>query len=378
MIDQPTPPDETTAPDHWDAIAGFLAGEGSAGDSADLRQWLTEHPADAHVVASLEKLLPTTASGTSGEPSTSAGLLAFGRPVDVEAALRQVHAKMETAPLRATFSAERARRPQPLRLAAPRAAPRSWSRTLWAVAAVLVGAVGLIQSRSRPQATSTTAAVTYNTAVGASQSVTLADGSQVMLDAGSRLVVSANYGQKQREVELQGAGRFTVKHDEANPFVVRVGSAIVRDLGTMFTVKSVNNAVMVTVTEGAVTLSDSAGSRRGQAVDLRAGDRGRLLANGLVVSERGTVTPDEAAWVVGKLVYRDAPLAEVQADLRRWYGVELVVADSTLRGYSVKTDILPGEPISSVVARLGGYMGAVATTRGDTVFLDRPGERVKR
>ena len=51
---------------------------------------------------------------------------------------------------------------------------------------------------------------------------------------------------------------------------------------------------------------------------LQAGDRGRLRADGTVVSERGSVTPDEAAWVVGKLVYRDAPLDEVQADLRRW------------------------------------------------------------
>ncbi|MBC8089206.1 MAG: FecR domain-containing protein, partial [Phycisphaerae bacterium] len=306
MTDQPTPPDSATAPDQWEAIASFLAGEGSAGDSAALRQWLIEHPDDAHVVTSLEKLLPTTSPEPQGEITAAAGTLAFGRPIDVEGALRRVHAKMETAPGRATLTGAQSTRPNRVRPAPEPRRQRSWTTSLLGAAAVLIGAVGLIQGRSRPEPLAPTAAVTYNTPVGTSDSVLLPDGSQVILAAGSRLVVSANYGQGQRDVELRGAGRFTVKHDAANPFSVRAGSAIVRDLGTVFTVKSDGAAVVVAVTEGSVSLSDSAASRRVAAVDLNAGDRGRLLADGSVVAERGKVTPDDAAWVVGKLAYRDA------------------------------------------------------------------------
>src|SRR5688572_29381381 len=104
MTDQPTPPDSTRAPDQWEAIASFLAGEGSAGESADVRQWLIEHPDDAHVVASLEKLLPTPSPEPQGEGNTGAGTLAFGRPIDVEGALRRVHANMETPPVAATLT----------------------------------------------------------------------------------------------------------------------------------------------------------------------------------------------------------------------------------------------------------------------------------
>ena len=136
--------------------------------------------------------------------------------------------------------------------------------------------------------------------------------------------------------------------------------------------------MVVAVTEGSVALRDTAAGRAAPAVDLQAGDRGRLLADGSVVSERGTVTPDETAWVIGKLVYRDASLAEVQADLRRWYGVELVVTDNTLRGYSVTTEGLTSEPVAKLVEKLEMMMGAVSTTRGDSVFIDRPGTRTKR
>ncbi|MBC8088160.1 MAG: FecR domain-containing protein [Phycisphaerae bacterium] len=366
MTDQPTPPDSATTPYQWAAIAGFLAGEGSAGDTAAIRQWLQEHPNDAQVVASLESLLPTTAVA-SAPRSSGNGALAFERPVDTESALNRMHARMQAEGQRAAHHT----RPSTLGSRSKTAftpAPKPWTPMLWAAAAAVIAVVGVSQLR-RGTAAIPSVAVTYDTPVGATDSVTLSDGSLVILAAGSRLTVSANYGQGQRDVELQGEGRFTVKHDATRPFAVRIGSALVRDLGTVFTVKSIGSAVVVAVTEGSVSLSDSAQSHRAQAVDLNAGDRGRLLADGSVVSERGTVTSDEASWVVGKLVYRDASFAEVQADLRRWFGVELVVSDSALRGNSITAYGTIGEPVKNLIAQLEGMMGGVATTRGDSVFI---------
>ena len=90
------------------------------------------------------------------------------------------------------------------------------------------------------------------------------------------------------------------------------------------------------------------------------------------------MTPDESAWVVGKLVYVDASLAEVQADLRRWYGVELVVEDSSWRAQSITTQGLASEPAEKLVAKLAiMYGGGVTTKRGDTLFVDRSGDRPK-
>ena len=101
---------------------------------------------------------------------------------------------------------------------------------LLAAAALAIAAVGV--TRWQIGTDTTTVAVTYNTPVGSSDSISLADGSNVILAAGSRLIVAADYGKGQRNVELLGAGHFTVRHDEKRPFSVRAGSAVVRDLGT--------------------------------------------------------------------------------------------------------------------------------------------------
>lgn len=362
-----------TPPDQWDAISRFLAGDASAGDSAEVRQWLSAHPADAAVVTSLDALLPPCASDARLAGSLSGDTLAFGRPLDVQVALARVHAKMEAMSNAPVLPGAATAAKQATFLPGTSHKPRR-RRVLWSVAALLVSAVGITTWRARSADNPAFAALTYSTPVGAGDSVLLSDGTQVILAPGSLLTVAASYGARERAVELQGAGLFTVKHDAQRPFRVRVGKAVIQDLGTVFTVKAVDGAgVTVSVIEGSVELSDADSSRRHASANLAAGDRGRLLANGTIVSERGAVTPEESGWVRGRLVYRDAPLAEVQADLRRWYGVELVVRDSAWRGLSITTDALASEPVSRIVDRLAASWGATASRRGDTLFVDRPG-----
>ena len=385
MTDHLDPSDSATShgPDHWDAISRFLAGESSAGDAAEIRQWLGEHPADAHVVAALDRLLPAGGLDAQLAQSTQAGTLTFGRPVDVEGALRRVHAQMETtvsAPALMVGDRRKALLAEARSKGAsgPLAPDRTYTRLLWAAAAAVVAAVGVTQWRSRDEGTPTVAQ-TFNAPVGASDSVLLADGSRVILAPGSNLTVAANYGQGQRGVELEGAAQFTVLHDDKRPFTVRSGSAMIYDLGTVFTVKAVEGrGVVVAVTEGSVRLSDVSTTGTTRSITLAAGDRGRLGTDGTLVSERGSVTPDESAWVVGKLVYTDASLAEVQADLRRWYGVELVVNDSAWRARSIQSHAFTSEPVEKFVERLTNMWGALPATRShDTLFVDRSGDRFK-
>ncbi|MEO7997258.1 MAG: FecR domain-containing protein [Gemmatimonadaceae bacterium] len=380
MTDHPRPSDPANTPDQWDAIARFLAGEASAGEAADARLWLSEHPDDARVVASLDALLPPSIADaqladTAAGGNAAGSALPFGRPIDVESALRRVHAQMLTTSTAPALTVSRqARSNRTPAIAMKR--PHSWSKVGWAAAAALVAGVAVTNWRSGLKTEA--AVLTYNTPVGTSDSVVLSDGSKVILAAGSRLIVAANYGNGQRNVELQGAGQFTVKHDARRPFSVRSGSAVIRDLGTTFTVKAVDGAgVVVAVSEGSVSLSDSTATHVGAAVNLLAGDRGRLRADGTVLSERGSVTPDEAAWVVGKLVYRDAPLAEVQADLRRWYGVELIVRDPTLATPTITTQGATNEPAVKLAEKLAFSWGGVVIQRGDTLFVERSGDRPK-
>ena len=335
----------------WDAIARHVAGESELAESAAVQAWLAAHPEDAALAA----LVKTRADRAEHRSAVA---------VDTEAALAKVRARMTEAPV---LTVERGGVPRraPAAGAVPSAAPRrGWRGVGFAVAAGLVAIVGLSQWRgSRP----VESAREYRTAVGQRDSVRLPDGTTVVLAPGSRLTVAANYTSGPRDVTLEGAAFFEVQHDAAHPFTVHTATAEIRDIGTAFSVKTASSGVSVAVTHGIV----SVGVKSSGATELRAGDRA-TLSKGTVLVQRGVVTAEDVSWTRGQLAYRDAPLTEVQADLQRWYGLDLRVTDSTLAARTL-TATFRGDSASQVVHLIALALGADAVQKGDTIYLQPQG-----
>ncbi len=334
----------------WDAIARFVAGESDAVESAAVAHWLATHPEDAAVAA----IVKTRAERAAVRSEVS---------VDTDRALASVRARMAEPPSPALT----VQRGGAARNTVAARSARRWRGPVFAAAAALAAMVGIAQWRGGGTATEQV----YATQVGQRDSVKLPDGSTVMLAPGSRLTVASGFNSGHREVTLEGAAFFDVKHDGAHPFVVHSRGAEIRDIGTAFSVKTdVNGRVSVAVTHGIVALRDTtAGSAA--PVELRAGDRGVLQA-GTVAVARGTVTDEDMAWTRGQLAYRDAPLAEVQADLRRWYGIELQVADAGLARRTL-TASFRGDSAAQVVQVIALALGADVVQRGDTILLQPQG-----
>lgn len=331
----------------WEKLGRYLTGEASPQEAAEARRWLEEHRSDAEFVAAIERL-----SDGTGMPA-----------VDVEAALRHVKARNATsvgAALRDTAPTPSPARPR-LRLVRS----TGWTTRLevLATAATIVIAVGIFAYRAigTPRQAPE---VAYQTGVGQRDSVRLEDGSVVLLGPVSSIVVRG------REVELTGAGYFRVVHDERRPFTVRAAGSVIRDIGTEFSVQSVDtdSAVRVVVSEGTVAL------RRGQAeVTLEQGDVGSVAA-GRLEARRGAATPEDLAWTRGQLIFRNTPLAQVAMDLRRWYGIEVRVGDSSLTRRHF-TGSFTTEPRERVVDVLALALGASAELRGDTAFISPTARR---
>lgn len=206
------------------------------------------------------------------------------------------------------------------------AARRPISRRAWlgmggALAASLAVAVFGVQTlREAP-------ALTYATRPGETRSVILADGTQMRLNADTR--VSVRLARHERQVELaDGEAAFDVTHDPARPFLVNVGDRDVRVVGTEFNLRRRAGEVALSVRRGLVevrpvraghgsTLRVAAGQRSVH----REGEPGGLL---IKVS-----TDDAFGWTQGQLVYRDAPMSEVAADLSRSLGVPVRFADAS-------------------------------------------------
>jgi transmembrane sensor len=332
------------APMDWEVLARFMAGESPADEAAGVRAWLAENPARHDVLRALDQALAPVAAPPAG--------------LNVDAALRQVHARMD-APETPVIPFRAPARPA----ATPRRAmPAPWLRA--AAAVVLLLGVWFAWQAVRGGGSTMTA---YSTGVGERDSLRLPDGTTVILGPASRLTVAGNYGKKTRDVNLRGEALFDVPHDDARPFTVHAGDAWVRDIGTTFSVESDAAAgVRVVVTAGAVALRATESVEDGELV-LRQGDRGTLAA-GRMTAERAAATPDDLAWAQGRLVFRDAPLERVAAELRRWYGIELRAADETVAGRRL-TASFDDEPRADVLRVIGLALGADVTMRGDTAVL---------
>jgi len=333
---------EGAAPD-WEAIARYLAGESQPEEASVIEQWLEAHPRDRELVERLN------VEATIEPPAD----------IDVEAALARVHARMTEPVQPRVRSMSAARRPvwRPLGVIG-----------LLAAAAV-VGVVVTRQARKAPdQGPLATLARTYTTGVGQRDSVRLADGTRVVLGPDSRLTVPADYGTTGRSVELRGDGFFDVVHDPAKPFAVRVGQAVVEDIGTVFSVESDDAAATsVSVVAGSVRLRQ-AQSEPTSGVVLTAGDRGSIDESGRASAQQHVVRDEDVAWTRGQLVFHDAPLSRVANELRRWYGVTLRVNDSALLNTPVSTSFA-GEPADRVLNIIGLTLGARVQRQGDTATL---------
>lgn len=330
------------APD-WDAIARFLAGESAPAEAADVRAWLDANPRERDLLERLD------AVATRQAPSD----------VDVESALARVHERIGRINDLPGLTVVRG--------GASRGVNASRARmyaVVGTIAAAAVFTVMVLKSgSSRPGA----ASHTYATATGQRDSVLLADGSRVTLGPQSTLMVPADYGEH-RTVQLIGDAFFDVKHDASKPFSVRVKGAFIQDIGTSFSVESdAVDATSVSVVTGSVRLRgiDAAAT---EGVILSAGDRGAIDANGRTRVARHVVGSDDVAWTAGRLVFRDAPVSQVAAELQRWYGVTLRADDSILYQRHVTTEFA-GQPVDSVLHILELAIDARIDRRGDTATL---------
>ncbi|MDD1013768.1 FecR family protein [Pseudomonas rubra] len=167
-----------------------------------------------------------------------------------------------------------------------------------------------------------------HTAVGQRDTVRLADGTRVMLNSATTLRVETRL--RSRQVELvQGEASFTVVHGP-KPFTVRSQGVAVRDIGTVFNVRSDARGVQVTVLEGAVAVSSSTSAEQyleaGQQISATGSSRGAVH----------TVAADRAiAWQHGKLSFDGTPLQDVLVDLQRYRAAPVRLGDPRLAGLRV-------------------------------------------
>ncbi|MFJ4055876.1 FecR family protein [Pseudomonas sp. NPDC089743] len=180
--------------------------------------------------------------------------------------------------------------------------------------------------------------------------VTLADQSQVTLDAGSAIAVDFQHGQRQVRL-LHGAAFFKVTHT-GEPFVVQAAGGQVRVLGTEFEVREQAEGAQVTVRNGRVAVTPA----QGQAARELTANQQLAYARGLAGETARVDSDSRLAWRQGWVNYYQAPLAQVIEDLGRYYPGRIVLLDNELGQRKVSGSFPVREPLAALDS-LGKVMG---------------------
>jgi ferric-dicitrate binding protein FerR (iron transport regulator) len=245
---------------------------------------------------------------------------------------------------------------------------------VWAAglaAAGLVGGVALTQWK----APAAVAFRTIHTAPGERATVRLADGSVVVLGAHSTLRYSAQFGARDRDVQLDGEAYFTVAHHAGAPFSVYTRHAAARVLGTAFVVKAyaTDAKTQIVIAEGRVALRQSS-APSSSGTTLVEGDLARIDSVGMITVTRGVAPAGYLDWTHGRLVFTDALLGDIIPELERWYDLDIRLADPALAKARI-TQTLDVESAGDAIASLEHISGFTWHRSGRVVTIGRDGTR---
>lgn len=162
---------------------------------------------------------------------------------------------------------------------------------------------------------------TVETPRGGRFQVNLSDGSRVWLNAASRIRFPVRFTGDTRTLELTGQAYFEVAHESGRPFFVQVGDARVEVFGTRFDVMGYadEGEIRTTLLEGSV------GFRRNNAITmLTPGQQSASAQVARTVRIRNDLdVQDIIGWKEGRLNFQGESIGEVCRALSRAFDVRL-------------------------------------------------------
>ena len=246
--------------------------------------------------------------------------------------------------------------------------PAKRSRSvLWvaAAASVIVAIAGGLfwfsdlSERGDPD-TQHTAANTYETAIGEQSTITLEDGSSVVLNTNTLMRV--RYSSESRVLELKrGEIHVDVAADRNRPFSVVAGDRILQALGTSFSVEITDEQhIELIVTEGKVIVGVHPPGTAAPVVPLLAQSTDNTVAAG---EEVVLGSPDQAvtqvsaedievklSWREGRLIFHDEPLEQALAEVERYTTVQFVFMDEDIKARAVTGRFRAGDVDGLLIA----------------------------
>ena len=301
-----------------EVLTAYLRGELNAAEAAAVEAWYDASAANRRLLGEIYYILYV-----NDRINDTAG-------IDVERSLRQFKRRMHAG------------RRISLRRITLRAAAA-------AVAVILlaggVTTVSLSKRLAQP--------LTVITHLGERSQVVLPDGTKVWLNSASSVEYVAPFFSRERRVKMDGEAYFEVQHDAQAPFVVSTNGLDIKVLGTRFNIRNDDNDHRITTVllEGAVKAYASGDEKA--AVRLRPSQQ--LVFDTRTGAMRLTDEPSadrSINWIDGRFCFEHDTFAEIVAELKRYYNVDVRFMDDALRSERFSGDFRVEDGIYHIMSVL--------------------------
>lgn len=161
---------------------------------------------------------------------------------------------------------------------------------------------------------------TLSTPAGGKFSIVLSDGSKVWLNATSSIKFPAAFAKDSRRVEIKGEAYFEIETDKQRPFYVINGSSEIKVLGTHFNVMAYPDEYRseLTLLEGSVQFT-----KNGHPELLKPGKQILYTETSNETRQRDANIEEVMAWKNDLFVFNNTNIDEIMKELMRWYDIKV-------------------------------------------------------
>ncbi len=213
---------------------------------------------------------------------------------------------------------------------------------------------------------------TLSTNKGEQTNIILPDGSSAWLNVDTRITYNTSYGNKDREITVNGEAFFHVKKDAAKPFIVHVQNMEVKALGTVFNVKGYEDDVTVQTSlfEGKVDVK----------INHSKGLERQLLTPGqsLVFNKETDHVHMKkfnqetvGAWKDKQLIFENTPFNEVIRNTERWFNVDIIYLEDQFEHDYLTLRLKKGESLERLFEIIDETIGISYKIENNKITLTK-------
>ena len=207
---------------------------------------------------------------------------------------------------------------------------------------------------------------TISTGIGEKKKVTIQDGSQLVLNAGTTIRIQNDLS-SDRKIELvDGEVFFDVKTDAQRPFTVTSGHLTTTVLGTSFNIMAYKelDKLSIGVIDGKVSVG-------GDSAPLTILMKEEELVFSKTTRTYKKIPLDESltAWQSGRLVLNDLSFDEMVTIMKKNYGIDVVTTDETIRNTRYTTELSSDMSPLQAIQVLAAIHELKVTKKNNQFFL---------